>query len=118
MSRVGARVLERDEDFAGEAIIPDARYGPFDAPLVPGMPDPRRVDVEVPGLRILEKSWRDSRVERVGLLDDGLGVVCNNDLEDAAEKLPGRFTRLDGARGRFVEPGIDEAVAGPHPRED
>src|SRR5688500_16951651 len=36
VSRVRARVLERDEHFAGEAVIADAGYGPFDAPLLPG----------------------------------------------------------------------------------
>jgi len=54
VSRVRARVLERDEHFAGEAVIADAGYGPFDAPLVAGMPHPREVDVKMPRLRTRE----------------------------------------------------------------
>jgi hypothetical protein len=112
VSRVRARVLERDEHFAGEAVIADAGYGPFDAPLVAGMPHPRGVDVKMPRLRVLEKAGRDARRQRIGLEDDRLGVIRDDDIEDAPEKLPGRFTRLNRARGRFFEAGIDEAVAG------
>src|SRR5262245_12309986 len=101
MARVGARVLERDEHFAREAIIADAGYGPFDAPLIAGMPHARRVDMKMARLRVLEKRRRDARGEGIGVDDDRLGVIRNEDFENAAEKLPGRFTRLDGARSRL-----------------
>src|SRR5262249_14101491 len=50
-----AGVVERGEHFPGEAVIACTGYGPFDTPFVPGMPDPRRVDVEVAGLCVFEK---------------------------------------------------------------
>ena len=67
MSPVGPRVLERDEDFARKAVIANAGYGPLDASLIAGMPYPRRVDMEVPGLRVLEKAGRDPWREWIGL---------------------------------------------------
>ena len=113
-----ARVVERRQHFAGEAVVADAGHGALDAPFVAGMPHARRIDVKVPRLRVLEKRRRDARRERIGGDDDRLRVIRNQDPEDAAEKLPGGFTRLDGARRRFLEGGIDEAVARAHRRED
>ena len=52
---MGARVVDRREDFAREAVVPDARDGAFDARVIPRMPDARGVDMEIPGLRVLEK---------------------------------------------------------------
>src|SRR5688572_26285101 len=82
------------------------------------MPHPRGVDVKMPRLRVLEKAGRDARRQRIGLEDDRLGVIRNDDVEHATKKLPGRFTRLNCARGRFFEAGIDEAVAGAHRGKD
>ena len=56
--RMNARVVDRREDFAREAIVPDARDGAFDACLIPRMPDARGVDMKIPRLRVLEKRWR------------------------------------------------------------
>jgi hypothetical protein len=110
----GACLVEGGQHFAGEAIVADARHGAFDAPLVLRVPHARRVDVKVAGLRILEKRRRDARVERIRPDDDGLRVIRNQDLENAAEKLPRRFTRFDGARGCFLKGGIDEAMPRAH----
>ena len=62
-------------------------------------------------LRVLEEGRRDARREGIGVDDDGLGVIGNEDAEDATEKRPRRFARLDRARGRLLEGRIDEAVA-------
>src|SRR5262249_40238867 len=70
------------------------------------------------GLRVFKKRGRDARRERIGLADDRFGVVGDNDSEDAAEKLPGRFTRFNGASRRLLEGGINEAVPRAHRRED
>jgi len=109
--RVGARVVEGGQHFTGEAVVPDTGNGPFDPAFVTRMPDARRVDVKVPRLRVLEKRRGDARGERIGGDDEGLGVIRNEDFENATKEFPRRFTRLDGARRRFFEGGIDEAVA-------
>ncbi len=62
-------------------------------------------------LRVLEKRRRDARGERILLHDNRLGVIGNQHQENATEKLPSRFTRLDRARGGFLEGGIDKPVA-------
>src|SRR3989304_3952202 len=109
--RMGARVVNRREDFACEAVVPDAGYGAFDARFIPRMPDARGVDMEIPGLRVLEKRRRDPRRERIRIDDDRLGVIRNEDREHAAEKLPGGFAGLNRPRGRFLERRIHKPVA-------
>jgi hypothetical protein len=106
-----ARLIERGEDFASKAVVPHAWYGPLDAPFVARLPDAGRVDMKVARLRILEKRRRDPRREGIGLDDDRLGVIRNEDLENAAEKLPRRFTRLDRTGGGLLEGRIDKAMA-------
>ena len=106
-----ARVVERGQDFAGKAVVADAGHGAFDAPFVAGMPHARGIDVKVARLRVLEKRRRDARRQRIGLDDDRLGVIRDQDVEDAAEKLPRRLARLDGACRRFLEGRIHKAVA-------
>src|SRR5262245_5973044 len=46
-----ARIVERREHLAGEAVIANAGYGPFDAAFVAGMAHASRIDVKVPGDR-------------------------------------------------------------------
>src|SRR5437870_5383952 len=111
VGRMAARVVDRREDFAREAIVPDTRYGPFDAPFIPRMPDARCVDLKIPGLRVLEKRRRDPRRERVWIDDDRFGVIRNKDRKHAAEKLPGGFAGLNRPRGRFLERRIHKPVA-------
>ena len=113
-----ARLDEGRQDFAGKAVVADAGHGAFDASFIAGMPHAGGIDVEVARLRVFEKGGRDARRERVGCDDDRLRVIRNEDLEDAAKKLPRRFARFDGAGRRFLEGGIDEAVARAHRRED
>jgi len=48
--------------------------------------------IDVSGVSILEKRGRDAGRERVGLGDDGLGVIGDEDREDTGEKLLRRFT--------------------------
>jgi hypothetical protein len=50
-----ARLVERGQDFAGEAIVADAGDRALDTPFVTGRPHARAVDVKVPRLRVLEK---------------------------------------------------------------
>src|SRR6266540_7460202 len=66
----------------------------------------------------LAERLRDLRRDRVGDLDDGLGVVGDDDLEDPAEELPGGLARLDGRLGRLLEHRVDEAMARADRRED
>lgn len=61
--------------------------------------------MKVACLGVLEKRWRDPRRERIRINDDRLGVIRNQDLEEAAEEFPGSFARLNRARGRFFEGG-------------
>ena len=107
-----ARIVERREHFAGKAVVTDTGYGPFDPAFVASMAHAGRIDVKMPSLGVLKKRGRDARREGIGVGDDRLGVLRNNDLEAAAETLPSRFARLDGARSRFLEGGIDEAMTG------
>ena len=58
-ARAHVRVVEREEDFAREAVVADAGHGALDAPLVPRGAHARRIDVKVPRLRVLEKRRRD-----------------------------------------------------------
>jgi hypothetical protein len=39
----------------------------------------------MPRLRVLEKAGRDARRQRIGLEDDRLGVIRDDDNEDAPE---------------------------------
>jgi hypothetical protein len=87
-------------------------------PFIAGMPDARGINVKVARLRVFEKRGRDARRQRIGLDDDRFGVIRNEDSENAPEKLPGRFTRFDGADRRLFERRIDEAVPGAYGRED
>ena len=77
--RMGACVVDRREHFAREAVVPDSRYGAFDAGLIPRMSDARRVDMKMSSLRVLEKRRRDPRRERIRIDDDRLGVIRNED---------------------------------------
>jgi hypothetical protein len=61
--------------------------------------------MKVACLRVFEKGGCDPRRQRVGANDDRLRVIRDQDLEDAAEKLPGRFTRLDRSRRRSSKAG-------------
>ena len=106
-----AGILDRDEHFACEAVIAHPGDRPLDAPLVTGRSDPCRINMKVACLGVLEERRGDARREGIGVDDDGFGVIGNEDAEDAAEKRPRRFTRLDRARRRLLEGRIDEAVA-------
>ena len=74
------------------------------------MPDARGVDMKIPSLRVLEKRRRDPRRERIRIDDDRLGVIRNQDVEEAVEEFPRGFARLNRARGRFLEGGIHETI--------
>jgi hypothetical protein len=82
------------------------------------MPDTRGVDMKIPGLRVLEKRWRDPRRERIRIDDDRLGVIRNEDRKRAAEKLPRGFAGLNRPRGRFLERRIYKSVPRADGRED
>ena len=118
MAAPRARVVECGQDFSGKAIVADAGDGPLDAPFVTGSPHARGVDMKVARLCVLEKRGRDARRQGIGRDDDRLRVIWNQDRENAAEKFPGGFTRLDGAGGGFLEGGIDEAVPRAHRGKD
>jgi hypothetical protein len=106
-----AGILDREEHFTRKAVIADAGYGPLDAPFVTGRSHAGGINMKVAGLCILEERRRDARREGIGVDDDGFGVIGNEDAEDAPEKRPRGFTRLDRARRRFFEGRIHEAVA-------
>ena len=56
-------------------------------------------------------SQRDVRGQRIRLHDNGFAIVRNEDTKNPAEELPGSFAGFDGARGGFLERGIDEPIA-------
>src|SRR3970040_469974 len=116
--RMGARIVDRREHFAREAVVPDSRYGAFDSGLIPRMPDTRGVDMKIPSLRVLEKRRRDPRRERIRIDDDRLGVIRNEDRKGATEKLPRGFAGLNRPRGRFLERRIHKPVPRADGRED
>jgi len=78
--------IERLGD-AGELIARDLRLAPQRD--VARMPDACGVDIKIPRLRVLQKGWGDPGGERIGIDDDRLGVIGNDDGKGAAEKLPG-----------------------------
>src|SRR5689334_22205053 len=93
------RLLDRVERLAGEAVVAHRLHGPLDPRLVARAAHPGRVDVKTARLRVLEEGGHDAWNERVRRLHDALGVVDDEDVEDAAEELPGRFAGSDrGAR--------------------
>lgn len=75
LERLRARVVQGREDLAGEAIIPDAGHGALHTSFVPRMFHTRRINFQIPGLRILQKRRRDARRQRVRLENDRLGVI-------------------------------------------
>jgi hypothetical protein len=96
---VGTGVLDLAQGLAGEAIVAHGGHAAFDPRLVARMAWPGGVDVEAAGLGVLEEGAVDARLERIGLIDNRLGVVGDQRLEDAAEERPGRLAGLDGAGG-------------------
>ena len=116
--RVGARVLDRGEHFARKAVIADARYGALHAGLVSRGAHAGRIDVKLPRLRVLAKCRRDAGAERIGIENDGLRVIGDQDGEDPAKERPRGFARLDRAGGGFLERRVHEAMPRAHGGED
>src|SRR5207244_8096761 len=58
---VGARVVERCQQLAGEAVVTDRRHRPLDAAFVARPPPTRRINVKPTRLRVLEKRRGDAR---------------------------------------------------------
>lgn len=69
---------------ASEAIVADVANGALDPRLVLRLSDSSAVDDEASSLRVLEEVADQSRLKRVGLIDEGLGVVGGQDPEDTA----------------------------------
>lgn len=115
---VAAGLCELIKDLAAKAIVPDRGDGPLHASFIGWPPDPGGVDVEAAGLGVLEEGGIEERLERVGGLDDRLGVIGDQGVEDAAEEVPGGLARLDRGSGRLREAGVDEAMAGANGGED
>ena len=53
-----------------------------------------RVHLKTSRLGVLEKGAREVGGERIGFGDDGLGVIGNEDGENALKELPGSFALL------------------------
>ncbi len=113
-----ARLLDGDQVFASKAIIPDVPDAALDSGLIARLPDAGGVDLKPALLAILPKHLDDLRLQRVGCLDDRLGVVRDQHMEHAAIKLPRGFARGDRGGGCFPIDGIHETVAGYHRGED
>jgi hypothetical protein len=107
---VRARVVQRGEDFAGEAIIADRRHGPFDPPFVARMADARGIDVKVARLRILEKRGRDAGPERVGLLSLDRLLGYHVDSRTDADKHANRI-RTEMEAGTFRKEAVSSPVS-------
>src|SRR5262249_55921018 len=108
---MGAGILERRHELAGEAVVADRGHGALDAPFVAGMAHARWIDVKAARLGVFEKGRRDPRGQRSGGRDDGAGVIRNQNLEDATEEGPCRLARLNRTRGRLLECRIDKPIA-------
>lgn len=81
MTGVHARVVQRGEDFAGEAIVTDAGRGAFHAPFVAGATQAGGIDMKVARLRVFEKRRRQPRSQRVGVDDDDFRVSGRSTLK-------------------------------------
>ncbi|MFN9999939.1 MAG: hypothetical protein ACK559_02315, partial [bacterium] len=84
---------------------------PLDAPLVLRAPYAGRVDREAARLGVLKERLDDAGRGRAGDVDDGLRVVGDERLEDAAVEGPGGLAGLDGRLRRLAFDDVDEAVA-------
>jgi hypothetical protein len=115
---MNAGLGEVDEHFAGEAVVADTGDGPFHAGFVPRVAHAGGVDDEAARLRVLQEGGGQPWLEGIRAVDDGLGVVGDQDAEDAVEKCPGRLAGLDRRRGRLAEHRVDEPVAGEDRGED
>ena len=101
-------VGEVDEGLAGEEVVLDVVHDPFDARLVGRGPHPGGVDDEAPGLGVLEEDVVEPGGGVLGLDDDRLHVVGDDDGEHAAEEAPGRLEAPDHLLGGLGEGGPDE----------
>lgn len=115
---VRAGLLQRGQDLAGKTVIADGGHGSLDPCFIPGMPHTSRVHLKTAHLRVLEKRQRHVRRERIRLGNDGLGVIGNENFENALKELPGGFAGLDGAHGGFFESGIHKPIARAHGGKD
>ena len=84
---------------------PPARRARAAKPLVLGRAHPRGVHVESAALHALEEGLCELGVQGVRLGHDCLGVVRDDDLEDASEMRPGRLTRLTRLTRRHAAGG-------------
>lgn len=118
LPRVGARRGQIREDLAGEAVLTDGGHSALHAGLVPGAPHAGGIDDEAPRLGVLEEGLIEVRLQGIGLLDDRLRVIGDQDPEDAVEEGPRRLARLDRRLRRLPQHRVDEAVAREDRRED
>ena len=81
--RVGAGGDQIAQRLAAEAVLAHTRHAALDARFVARMAHPGRIDREAAGLRILAEGPDDARMQRVGRVDARLGVIGDEDREDA-----------------------------------
>src|SRR6266545_2987326 len=113
-----AGTLDIERLLAAETILRDHTYRTLDAGLVRGLPHPRRVDHEAACLCVLEKPEVNHRLEGIGLLHHGRGVVGDQDVEDPAVEGPRRLAGLDGRFRRLPGNRVHEPIARDAGRED
>ena len=80
-----------DEGLSGEEVVLDVVHDALDAGLVGRGGHPGGVDEKAAGLGVLDERVVEPRRGVLGLDDDRLHVVGDDDGEDAAEVAPGRL---------------------------
>ena len=111
-------VGEVDEGLSGEEVVLHVVDDAFDSWLVGRGGHPGGVDDEAPRLGVLDEGVVEPRRGVLGLGDDRLHVVGNDDGEHPAEVAPGRLEAPDDLFGGLEERRPDELVAAEAGRED
>lgn len=113
-----AGVIDRQQTLAGKAIVAHVTDTSFDARFVLRVAHARDIDLESVRLNVVQKRLDQARAERIGIVDDRLRAVRNQDSEDPAVKLPRCLACRDRFWRALAKTWIDEAVARDDGRED
>jgi hypothetical protein len=111
-------LLDRRQGLARKAVVAYMTHAALATRLVARSPHASRIDHEASRLAVLAKRLDDARLQGVGGLDDRLGAVRDQHMENAAVELPGRLAGFDRRCRGFALDRIDETVARNRRSED
>ncbi len=111
------RVADVQERLPGEEAALRELHPGLDPPLVLRGADPRGIDSDAAGLRVLQPLPVPPRLQPVRRVHHRLHVVRDEQREHASEEPPGRLAARDHRQRRLRERQVDIAVAGEHRRE-